>query len=190
MGKPISMNVDRHGRRPWMQLAQGVFLACLLALSACSSSGVSNIPQSSSSKARAADGGTAESGSDSSVETVSSKPKDGHLTKTLPAHEEKRTSPGRRIYFSDGDVALSDESKNLLRQHADYLKQNPKRLIVLRAYLDRLSSRAFSLAIAQERLNAVVETLREQGVAKARIRQVMLGQRGKNKVERIELLYQ
>ncbi|MBS1139012.1 MAG: hypothetical protein H6R13_465 [Proteobacteria bacterium] len=180
-----------------MRLARGIPLAGLLALSACSSSVPRETPPDSLKDAGATSGAakssSAASGANSPDAVDSRKP-----SSTVHA-EEKNGAAGGSIYFSDGDAALSEESIKVLRQQAEYLKQNPKRLIVLRAYLDSLGSRTFSLAIVQKRLNVVATTLREQGVAKSRIRQVMLGQRSKkqscespscqNRGQRIELLY-
>lgn len=192
------MNGNRPTSRQWMQLTRGILLVSLLALTACSSDMHRQIPQASLEETRAA---TGIAKAPSSTSDAASSP-DARKTPNpvVSIHsEEKSVSAGSSIFFSDGDTALSEDSKEVLRQNAEYLKQNPKRLIVLRAYLDSIGSRSFSLAIMQERLNAVVEMLREQGVPKSRVRQVMLGQRGKkmacetpscqSRSQRIELIY-
>ena len=106
---------------------------------------------------------------------------------------------GRTIHFSGTDTSLNEISKGIIRQHAAEVKQTPKRLIILRAYLDSHGSRSFALAIMQKRLDAVVEMLRAHGVPRTKIRQVMVGQSGKqlactsapcqNSGQRIVLLY-
>lgn len=181
-----------------MQLARVIPLAGVLALAACSSGAPRKSPGATLANAgvttRAADNGP-------SLATPAVSPRAPEsIDSTAATHSEvKRVSTGRSIYFSDNDAALSEESKAVIRQHADLLKQNPKRFIVLRAFLDGLGSRTFSLAIVQKRLDLVVQTFREQGVAKSKIRQIMLGRRGKkpacevppcrNSGQRIELLY-
>jgi outer membrane protein OmpA-like peptidoglycan-associated protein len=180
-----------------MQLARGIPLAGLLVLSACSS----DVPRETPRISLTDGGATSGAAKSSPVVAVAKSPaaqESRQPTATVHA-EEKNGVAERSINFSDGDTALSEESVKVLRQQAEYLKQNPKRCIVLRAYLDSLGSRTFSLAIVQKRLNVVAETLREQGVAKSRIRPVMLGQRGKKqgcespscqiRGQRIELLY-
>jgi len=194
----MRMNGNRPRIRHWLRLARGIPLAGLLALSACSS----NVPRETSQVSL--EGSRVTIGAEKSgtaIPDAANTHNAGDSRKTIATVHSavKNGVAGHSIYFSDGEAVLSEESKNVLHQQAKYLKQTPKRLIVLRAYLDSLGSRTFSLAIAQNRLNVVAETLREQGIAKSRIRQVMLGQRGKkqscespscqNRGQRVELLY-
>ena len=182
----------------WMQLARGILLAGYLVVSACTSGAPREIPKASPEEAevnnKASNNVTAVSGS-----AISPGIRENSASIAAMHSDGKNVSTGRSIYFVDSETGLSEESRNVLRQHADYLKQNPKRVIIVRAFLDGLGSRTFSLAIAQKRLDIAVQTLREFGVAKARIRQVMLGQRVKKVAcesppckkqrQRIELLY-
>lgn len=192
------MNDNGQKCRHWIRLARGIPLASILVLSACSSGAPREFPKASQEDSGATDHATNNVSSVASSATGSGARESSNSTAPVRS-EAKSVSAGRSIYFLDSDAALSEENSNVLRQHADYLKQNPKRIIILRAFLDSLGSRSFSLAIVQKRLDLVVQTLREQGIAKSRIRQVMLGQRGKkitcappscqNKGQRIELLY-
>lgn len=182
----------------WMQLARGIPLAGCLVLSACSSGAPREIPKGALEDA----GVNSQAGNRiSAVSGSETSPGVQENNTTLVAMRSERTSvsTGRSIYFLDSDTIVSEENRNVLRQHADYLKRNPKRVIILRAFLDGLGSRTFSLAIAQKRLDLAVQTLREFGIAKSRIRQVMLGTRVKKvfcesppckkQGQRIELLY-
>lgn len=182
----------------WMQLARGIPLAGYLVVSACTSSAPREMPKAPLEEAKvsnkAGNNVSAVSGS-----AISPGIRENSAPIAAIHSEGKSVSTGRSIYFLDSDAGLSEENRNVLRQHADYLKQNPKRVIILRAFLDGLGSRTFSLAIAQKRLDLVVQTLRKFGIAKSRIRQVMLGQRVKKVAceappckrqgQRIELLY-
>lgn len=181
-----------------MRLARGLPLAGVLALAACSSGALREAPPASPADA----GGPtrpAESSPGLPRAASGAQARESSKAITLPQSEARGVSAGRYIYFSDNDARLTEDSRKALGQHAAYLKQNPKRLIVLRAYLDRLGSRTFSLAMVQKRLDVVVEALRKKGVARSRIRQVMLGQRGKKPVcetpacqnggQRIELFF-
>lgn len=195
-----------NGKRPkngqWIQLARGIPLAGILLLSACSSDAPRNIPEASSANAGV---NTRATVSPLSVTDLTISP-DSHGSTGSPAAtntEVNTVSTVRNIYFSDNDATLSEGSRRIIRQHVEYLNQNPKqkpkRLIVLRAYLDRRGSRTFSLAMAQKRLDVVMEALLKYGVPKSRVRQVMLGRRGKtlacehpscqNSGQRIELRY-
>lgn len=181
-----------------MYLARGIPLAGIILLSACSSGAPRENPRDSLEVTEAATR-TADSVLLIPNSAISPSTRENTNSPAAIHSEVKGVSAGRSIYFSDNDAALSDESRTVIHQHAAYLKQNPKRFIVLRAFLDGLGSRTFSLAIVQKRLDIVVQTLREQGVAKSRIRQVMVGQRGNKMVcatppcrnggHRIELIY-
>ena len=175
-----------------MQLGRGLPLAGCLLLVACSSGLPRTAPEATTGNAPVSLAGPA---------NPSGKPG------TLEENSQQVTRPekaslaqaGRAIYFSGNNASLSESSKEIIRQHAAELKQTPKRLIVLRAYLDSPGSRSFALAIMQKRLDAVVEAFRAQGVPRTKIRQVMAGQRGRqlacasspcqNTEQRIELLY-
>lgn len=184
--------------RQWRQLARGIPLASLLALSACSSGVPRETPQLSAQHAGVTGGAEQSNPSVPDVPSASDAMESRKPVSTGHS-EETNGLAGRSIYFPEGDAALSEESINILVQQAEYLKQNPKRVIFLRASLDSFGSRTFSLAMVQKRLNVVAEVLREHGVAKSRIRQVLLGQRGKkqncdspscqNRGQRVELLY-
>lgn len=140
---------------------------------------------------------TAEVSSIAGSNFPSSRESIGQADTRLPEAPGGTPEPG--IYFADNEITLSDINKQKLRQHAEYLKKNPKRVIVFRAYLDQVGSRTFALAVVQNRLDLVVDALRDQGIPKSRIRQVMLGQRGnkptcitpscQGRERRIEVLY-
>ena len=152
-----------NGKRPksgqWIQLARGIPLAGIFLLSACSSDAPRNIPEASSAEAgvttRAADSPLSHPDLTISPNSL------GSTSSPAATHTEvDALSTVRSIYFSDNDAALSEDSRRAIRQHAEYLnqnlKQNPKLLIVIRAYLDHRGSRTFALAMAQKRLNVVM----------------------------------
>ena len=197
MSKLLCMNGSSPRSGRWMQWTRGVPLVCLLTLGACSNDQHRETLQPSPADSRAT---TEAVKGNPSAPSVANSPnaQESRGPVAVTQLEEKNVSNGRSIFFSDSDAMLSEDSLTLIRQHAEYLKQNPKRVITLRAYLDSLGSRTYSLAIVQKRLDAVARALHEQGVARSRIRQVMLGQRGKKQAcdtplctirgQRIELL--
>jgi len=197
MPKLIWMNGNSPRSGRWMQRARGIPLACLLTLGACSTDVHREIPQASQADGRAT---TETAKSIPPAPSVANSPnaRESRAPVAATHSEEKSVSADRSIFFPDSDSELSEDSLNLIRQHAEYLMQNPKRFITLRAYLDSLGSRTYSLAMVQKRLDVVARALHEQGVARSRIRQVMLGQRSKKQTcetplcptrgQRIELL--
>jgi outer membrane protein OmpA-like peptidoglycan-associated protein len=74
------------------------------------------------------------------------------------------------VFFPPGLTLIDDTGNEKLRLHADQLKQNPKQRVTLRAYADDLGSRNVSLAIAEQRLTAVVKALRAYGASARQIR--------------------
>lgn len=154
-----------HGSH-WVRLARVASLAGSLLLVACSSGPSREISEDTVVTASAADSHI--HNSQATIRTT------GAITPKINS-----VVAGGDIFFLESDVTLSDEARKTLRQHSEYLKQNPKQRIVVRSYSDSLGSRTFALAIAQKRLDVVVQTLREQGVQKSRIRQVMIGQLSK-----------
>lgn len=103
----------------------------------------------------------------------------GLAASAAPEPKAIGASARKSLYFSDNDATLDEGSASVLTALAEHLRKNPKQRVVLKAYLDNLGSRSYSLAIVQKRLDTVTAALREKGVARSRIRQVMLGQRGK-----------
>lgn len=68
------------------------------------------------------------------------------------------------IYFELGTTSVDPAGKEKLGRHAEYLKQNPKKKLMLLGHADDAGSRTYSLAIAEERLAAVYKLLRSYGV--------------------------
>jgi len=103
------------------------------------------------------------------------------------------------IYFASGNAGLSEENREKLKQAAQYLKQNPKRLVTLMAFSDSLGSRTYTLAIMDKRLGIVAEALHDLGIAKTRIRKILISQKGPKRIcatpdyrgeeQRVELRY-
>ncbi|MBL0165691.1 MAG: OmpA family protein [Propionivibrio sp.] len=74
------------------------------------------------------------------------------------------------IYFTAGTTTVDQEGEDKLRQHAQNLKQNPRKMLILTAHTDDSGSRNYNLAIAEERLMAVYKLLRSYGVPAKQIR--------------------
>lgn len=88
-------------------------------------------------------------------------------------------SEDNTIFFASGSNTVDDIGKQKLRQHAEYLKQNPMKLVTLLGSTDRQGSRSYNLALVEERLMAVNKLLRTYGVSSRQIRRNRIGN-GKN----------
>jgi outer membrane protein OmpA-like peptidoglycan-associated protein len=73
------------------------------------------------------------------------------------------------IYFPQRVTTVDRIGKEKLRLHAEYLKKNPKRAVILTGHTDDLGSRSYNLIIAEERIEAVSKQLRTYGVANRQI---------------------
>jgi outer membrane protein OmpA-like peptidoglycan-associated protein len=73
------------------------------------------------------------------------------------------------IYFPQRVTTVDRIGKEKLRLHAEHLKQNPKRAVVLTGHTDDQGSRSYNLIIAEERVEAVSKLLRAYGVPNRQI---------------------
>ena len=124
------------------------------------------------------------------------------------SHEKKRSTDTFEsdiaasedsIYFSFGKKDIDNRGKAVLQRHAIRLKDNPLQVVTVVAFTDNLGSRSFNLAIAEDRIDAVVSTLRALGVPKKRIRRKSAGLSKlssacstpdcRKKTRRVELIY-
>lgn len=74
------------------------------------------------------------------------------------------------IFFSSGTALIDAAGEAKLQSHALRLKQNPKLIVTLTGYTDDLGSRAYNLAIAEQRVDAVSRMLRSLGVPTRQLR--------------------
>ena len=106
-----------------------------------------------------------------------------------PAAEARQPAPAERgekqvmaavdtehsVFFNRGSASLDEAGRNLLRQHAERLKANPKQQVILAGFSDNVGSRTFSLALADKRITAVQVQLRELGVPAKQMRRAVAG---------------
>lgn len=79
------------------------------------------------------------------------------------------------IYFKLGATEIDAEGLAKLARWAARLKENPKARLQLIGHTDNLGSRAYNVAISDQRVNNVVKVLKAQGVPLAHIRKFGLG---------------
>jgi len=174
----LEMSVSRPRKVQWLALARGIPLASIVALSACTSSAPREEVRNSSAdgKATTSRPDQASAPNNPAPQAIST---EGIAVSAAPDPKAIGAAARNSLYFSDNDATLDEGSKSVLQEFAEQLRKNPKRKLVLKARLDNPGSRSYALAIVQKRLDVVTAALREKGVARSRIRQIMLGQRGK-----------
>ena len=89
-------------------------------------------------------------------------------------------SEDNTIFFPTDSNTVDDLGRQKLRQHAERLKQSPKKFVTLVGSTDGQGSRSYNLALAEERLMAVNKLLRTYGVSPRQIRRNRIGI-GKNR---------
>lgn len=79
------------------------------------------------------------------------------------------------VFFERGATEIGEHQAANLRLHAERLKSAPKQRVTLIGYTENLGSRAYSVAIADKRVEAVYSMLRKLGVPAGQIRQRVAG---------------
>lgn len=79
------------------------------------------------------------------------------------------------VYFNFNQSTLDNQAKTILKQQANWLKQNPTALIVIEGRCDERGTREYNLALGDQRANAARNYLLAQGVEPTRIRTISYG---------------
>lgn len=140
--------------RVWTGIAA---IALLIALGGCASRKVEPLPEAPAKLSP----GAAQPG-------VEAKP-------AAAVASERPPVPGDSIYFAAGASDIDSEGMALLRLCADRLKSDGRQRVTLVGLTDDLGSRAYNLAIADQRLSTVQLALRRMGVAAYQIKRRNLG---------------
>jgi outer membrane protein OmpA-like peptidoglycan-associated protein len=103
------------------------------------------------------------------------------------------------IFFRRGEAQISNAEAVKLDAHAERLRANPRLVVTLIGHTDHLGSRAYNLAIAEQRTVAVMKQLRELGVPTKQIRRRSYGnetaitacrsEECRARMRRVDLLY-
>jgi len=103
------------------------------------------------------------------------------------------------IYFASGATIVDRAGEAKLRLHAEYLKQNPKKILTIAGHTDDLGSINYNLAIAEERMTNVGRLLKAYGAPPRQVRRNRTGNGKKpeicktaecrQKMRRVELNY-
>lgn len=107
--------------------------------------------------------------------------------------------PENNIFFKADETQLDPEDSQKLQRHAQRLKDNPKLRVTLVGYADDQGSRSIQLAKAEQRLDAVFQSLRRMGVAVRQLKRYPVGREKtnpgcnaadcQNTMRRVELVY-
>lgn len=103
------------------------------------------------------------------------------------------------VFFASGATTVDALGEQQLQVHAQRLKADPKLVVVLTGHTDDQGSRAYNLAIAEQRVNAVFQVLRRYGVPAIQLRRYGVGEEMasracasaecRKQMRRVELVY-
>lgn len=136
--------------------------------------------------------GRSETGGGENRRPVAERPRAGVVPPPEIAADEN-------IFFSFGEARIEAGELAKLAAHAARLKADPKLGVMLVGHTDDLGSPAYNLAIAQQRVDAVFDVLRGQGVGRGQMRRYPVGSEKapagcreeacRKKLRRVELVY-
>ena len=79
------------------------------------------------------------------------------------------------VYFALNSSDLDGDSKSVLAEQAEWLKANPRVLVVIEGRCDERGTEEYNLALGERRANAVKQYLISKGVAADRISTISYG---------------
>ena len=80
-----------------------------------------------------------------------------------------------RIYFAFDDAGLTDDSIEVLKRKADYLKSHPEKSTLIEGHCDERGSVEYNLALGERRAASARNFMISEGIAPGRIRTVSYG---------------
>ncbi len=81
-----------------------------------------------------------------------------------------------RIHFDFDDYSLRDDAKEILRKHAQWLKEHPSVKLVIEGHCDERGTSEYNLALGQKRAESAKAFLVELGIDPSRIETVSFGE--------------
>ncbi len=133
-------------------------LLCSVLIAACSTTG------SSSGIGGGAGGGIYDSGTGYGYNN------NGPASTYYDADYGKRGTADRIIYFDFDSDRLRTESYDVVKAHADELKQNPNRGVWLEGHTDDRGSHEYNMGLGERRANSVRTLMLQSGVNPNQIR--------------------
>jgi len=80
------------------------------------------------------------------------------------------------VLFDFEESSLRPEATATIKQAADYLQQNPRRIALVEGHADATGDAGFNQSLSEARASSIKNALIEQGVSESRINTVGLGE--------------
>lgn len=156
----------------------GIGLAGLLALGGCATPGERQA-EGEQPPSTEGDGPPLEEGEDVQAQgaTAEGMGADGTAEGSALDEQERAGKPEEhRVFFEFDSSQLSDEARELIRDHADYLKANSGIQVTLEGHTDERGSREYNLGLGERRAKSVRRILVVNGVDSQRLEVVSFGE--------------
>lgn len=82
----------------------------------------------------------------------------------------------RVIYFSYDSANIDSRAENIVKAHAQYLRNHPKQRILLEGHTDSRGSREYNISLGERRAISVLKRFQALGVPVAQIRIISYGE--------------
>ena len=80
------------------------------------------------------------------------------------------------VLFSTGKAELTPEGKKVLDKQIAWLKENPKKKIIVEGYTDPRGTEAYNMKLGEKRANAVKNYITNAGINSNRVAVVSMGE--------------
>jgi peptidoglycan-associated lipoprotein len=108
--------------------------------------------------------------------TTDTRPLGGAAVAADPLKDPSNILSKRSIYYDFDSFLVKDEYKPIVQAHANYLRQNGDRQVILQGNADERGSREYNLALGQKRAESVKKMMELLGVSGSRIETVSFGE--------------
>jgi peptidoglycan-associated lipoprotein len=143
-----------------------LLLACTAILAACSSTPKTAVPITEAGSGASSTGNTG--------------PTTGNIPPVVAMSPDEELMKGvlakRSIYFDLDSFVVKDEYRPVVEAHADFMKRNPGRKVMIEGNTDERGSREYNLALGQKRAEAVKSMLKVMGVRETQLEAVSYGE--------------
>jgi peptidoglycan-associated lipoprotein len=82
----------------------------------------------------------------------------------------------QNIHFAFDSAQLTDTAKELLKEKADWLKDNPGASVIIEGHCDERGTTDYNLALGERRANAVKQYLQDLGIGGFRLTTISYGE--------------
>ena len=100
----------------------------------------------------------------------------GSAWKADPLNHPDSPLQQRVIYFEFDDSSLTEEGRQLVEQHAQFLASNPAQTVTLEGHADERGTREYNIALGQQRAESVRRMMLLYGVSPSQLSVVSYGE--------------